>query len=47
MQLLKGGNSPEQLAMQLAEQYPEFGKFLDANRNKSVDQLLQEYNIKL
>lgn len=44
--MLKSGN-PEQIANQLAQEYPEFRQFLDANRGKTVEQLVREYNLKL
>lgn len=46
MQMLKGGN-PEAIAMSIANQNPQFAKFISENKGKTVDQLASEFGIDL
>lgn len=46
MNMLRGGN-PAEIAANMARQNPEFAKFVEANKNKSVEQLANEYGIDL
>lgn len=41
------GGDPAQIAANMARQNPEFARFVDANKNKSVEQLANEYGIDL
>ena len=44
LSMLKSGN-PQDIAMRLAQSNPDFAKFLDANKGKSVDQLMRDYGV--
>lgn len=44
MGMLRGGN-PAEIAANLARQNPQFAQFVEANKNKTVEQLAQEYGI--
>lgn len=46
MNMLRGGN-PAEIAANMARQNPEFAKFVEANKNKSVQDLANEYGIDL
>lgn len=42
--MLKNGN-PEQIAMQMMQQNPQFRKFVEANKDKTPEQVAREYGI--
>lgn len=46
MNMLRGGN-PAEIAANMARANPDFARFVEANRNKSVEELANEYGIDL
>ena len=46
MQMLKSGN-PEQIAQQMMQSNPQFRKFVEANKDKTPEQVARENGIDL
>lgn len=46
LRMLRSGN-PEQIAMNLMQQNPQFKAFIDANKGRSPEQVAKQYGIDL